>query len=468
MPYTLSAYAEGKFQELTSSNCSVRAIEAVRNIVEKGTDFDCYKLNAFRMADDIGISKADVLQTFIFATKLGIFDLNWDIHCPTCSGIPEYHKHLMGLKNTAHCDFCRIDWSLDFEEQIEVTFTVNPNIRPIVYEDFRERDFAGKMDFFYDVLSREGRSFIVPKGKMSFDSCIMPQGRKTYEAEFSCGEYIYYMPPYMEGGGTLIVSGEISDAVQTVDLMISSEGRLDIQRLSFQPGKIQFHVTSQLPYPNVFLVKSNAPKSHWVSASYVTSQQYFRDLFEGEFLSPDTSFAVRNMTLLFTDIKGSTELYERLGDSKAYTVVQEHFRRMINIIKKYEGGVIKTIGDAVMAAFPINANAVEAACRIHQAFHIDPVHGVDVQVKIGIHKGQLIAVTSNKNLDYFGRTVNIAARIQGKSTEYEVLMSEEVLSDPAVERFLCQEGLETISRITELKGVSEQFEVFSVMPSMKR
>lgn len=109
-----------------------------------------------------------------------------------------------------------------------------------------------------------------------------------------------------------------------------------------------------------------------MSAAYVTSQQDFRDLFAGEYLSPNASFAVRSLTFMFTDITGSTQMYEVLGDARAYAIVQEHFRLMTDVIREESGGIVKTIGDAVMAVFPVNVDAVRAAVRIQRAFATSP------------------------------------------------------------------------------------------------
>jgi class 3 adenylate cyclase/DNA-directed RNA polymerase subunit N (RpoN/RPB10) len=335
----------GLLDELKSSKyCCEKAFAAIKNIIETGGDFDCYKINAFRIAETAGVGRSEMLRAFLFATKIGIFDLNWDIHCPSCRGIPEYHKHLMGLKNTAHCDLCAIDWDLDIEEQLEVTFTV----------------------------------------------------------------------------------------------------------------------TSNYPYMNGFLVTPVAPRNNWVSAAFVTSQQDFRDLFSGEFLSPGLSFAVKNMTLMFTDITGSTALYEAIGDAGAYSAVNDHFGVMIQIIKKYEGGIVKTIGDAVMAFFPVNAAAVRATCEIQRMFSSGAVRDGGIKVKIGLHRGPAIAVTSNRNLDFFGRSVNIAARVQSKSIENEVLLTDPVKSDPGVERYFIENKLKPERREVTLKGIKEPIEVYAL------
>jgi class 3 adenylate cyclase len=73
---------------------------------------------------------------------------------------------------------------------------------------------------------------------------------------------------------------------------------------------------------------------------------------------------VRDLTLLFTDLKGSTELYDRIGDLNAYSQVQRHFERLLDVTVRHNGAVVKTIGDAIMAAFVTPSDAVSAAIKM--------------------------------------------------------------------------------------------------------
>ncbi|MBI3099103.1 MAG: adenylate/guanylate cyclase domain-containing protein [Planctomycetes bacterium] len=415
----LGPSAATKFQELASSKASPRAVAAIRRTVTEGSDFDAYKINAFRVAEANGLTRQETLRAFLYATRLGILDLNWDIHCPACTGVPAYEKHLMGLRNRAHCDLCRIDWDLDLEEQVEVTFTVHPEIRRIGTVDWKDRDFRGRMEYFAEIEPREGRGFAAGES-------IFPGRTVVISGEFGPGEYWFYAPTRLDGWGTLKIAGKRADAPQRVRIHVDARARLDVSDLNLRPGKIEFEVRSDFVGNNAFLVKSRGPEHHWVSAACVTSLQDFRDLFSAEFLAPDVSFSIRSLTLLFTDIRGSTALYEALGDAKAYALVQEHFRILTGFVRRFEGGVVKTIGDAVMAAFPVNVNAVRAAHGIQREFRRKGAEVGGIEVKVGLHRGPVIAVTSNRSLDYFGRTVNIAARVQKKAGRSELVMSGSV------------------------------------------
>ena len=99
----------------------------------------------------------------------------------------------------------------------------------------------------------------------------------------------------------------------------------------------------------------------FLSGKRLLTTQTFRDLFRTETFSAQEGIAVRDMTFLFTDLKGSTELYERVGDLDAFFLVRQHFETLTRSIAVHRGSIVKTIGDAVMATFATPADAVHAA-----------------------------------------------------------------------------------------------------------
>jgi len=156
--------------------------------------------------------------------------------------------------------------------------------------------------------------------------------------------------------------------------------------------------------------------------------QTFRDLFSSEILRPDLKLAIKNAVFFFSDLKDSTQLYEERGDAEAFALVQSHFDIMIRIIGQHHGAVVKTIGDAVMAVFTHSADALRAAAAIHDDIREFNRNSKDHElvVKIGLHEGPALALTLNDRLDYFGSTVNKAARIQNEAGGNETVISEDL------------------------------------------
>lgn len=190
----------------------------------------------------------------------------------------------------------------------------------------------------------------------------------------------------------------------------------------------------------------------------------FRDRFTDEVLSTEESLEIRHVVVLFTDIRGSTKLYEQLGDAKAYNLVREHFKVLFAAIEAHGGVVVKTIGDAVMASFRQAAGAFEAALEVQHSVRNLKVPGTDepVVVKMGLHAGPAIAVTLNDRFDYFGQTVNRAARIQGLAQTQEIYFSEPLFRDPSVRRTLAARKAAVRRWRTQLKGIEGDQVVYSV------
>jgi class 3 adenylate cyclase len=202
----------------------------------------------------------------------------------------------------------------------------------------------------------------------------------------------------------------------------------------------------------------------FLSGKRLLTTQTFRDLFRSEVIQASEGIKVREIALLFTDLKGSTALYDRIGDLNAFSLVQQHFERLRDVTVRHNGAIVKTIGDAVMAAFlnPLDAMRAAIAMRSEIAtFNQDRVDR-DLILKIGVHNGAAIAVTLNDRLDYFGQTVNIAARVQNLADADEIFISHDVYGAEGVQAELA--GLAVSEKIATLKGIRSNLRVYRVGP----
>jgi class 3 adenylate cyclase len=200
----------------------------------------------------------------------------------------------------------------------------------------------------------------------------------------------------------------------------------------------------------------------YVSGGMLLTRQTFRKLFRSERVDEEEGLGVRQVTLLFTDLKGSTALYEHLGDLNAYALVREHFALLGTVAQRHAGAIVKTIGDAVMAAFSKPADAVAAALHMLQGIgQFNSGHGQPaIILKMGAHCGPSIAVTLNENLDYFGQTVNIAARVQSFAGAGEICLTEALYTAPGVQQLLTGHDVEEFD--APLRGVEGNARVYRI------
>jgi class 3 adenylate cyclase len=204
-----------------------------------------------------------------------------------------------------------------------------------------------------------------------------------------------------------------------------------------------------------------------LTAKRLFASQTFHDLFRAEVFQDAEGFGIKDVTILFTDLKSSTQLYQQIGDLNAYALVLEHYGVLNTAILNQHGAIVKTIGDAIMANFNHPVEAVGAALEMLRGIrqlNQSSQHG-GLILKIGIHKGAAISVTLNNRIDYFGSTVNIASRVQGSAGGDEIFLTEEIFSSPGVVELLQKHGCQIESILIELRGIEEQVKIYKVTGS---
>jgi class 3 adenylate cyclase len=202
----------------------------------------------------------------------------------------------------------------------------------------------------------------------------------------------------------------------------------------------------------------------FLTAKRLLTNQVFRDLYGTNTIDADQRLKITSLTFLFTDLRGSTELYERVGDLAAFDLVRAHFQILHEIVATEAGAVVKTIGDAVMATFSTPDRALAAALRMRDAMGQlnDGRNGHDLLLKIGIHEGPCLAVVLNDRQDYFGTTVNIASRVQGLADSRSILATGSVVEHPQTSTLLKTSGLSPVVQSRALRGIAEELAVYEI------
>jgi class 3 adenylate cyclase len=151
-----------------------------------------------------------------------------------------------------------------------------------------------------------------------------------------------------------------------------------------------------------------------------------------------------------------------VGDAVAFNMVREHFALLAGVVRDHDGAVVKTIGDAVMASFGDPANAVKAALTMQARIANFGEKGHELVLKLGVHVGPSVVVNMNDRLDYFGSTVNMAARLQGQSRGGDIVLSRAVADDPAVKPLLT--AVPSREESVPLKGFADPISFVRVLP----
>jgi len=382
----------------------------VKHLAER-PDEEVQQMRPFELAETWGADRREVLRVFLHATVAGLCDLRWQVNCPVCRVGASVVQGLDSVGDSTHCEACQIDFGTDFGQHVEAVFPTNPAIRPTETALY----CASSPAFLPHVLAQVE---------------LEPAESRSELAELPIGE-LHLRVLGRAGGVDLELSQAPASLVVRVtddDLVVEPEGRAD-------DAVSTLTLDNRTDLPVVVLIERAGWSADAVLGSVISSFGDFLDLFATEAPASGVDLRVGRLALLFSDLVGSTALYERVGDARAFAIVEEHFRLMGAAVEAHDGAIVKTMGDAVMASFPSLAEAAAAAREMierHDAAHPDDGLGV----KIGIYAGPCLAVRANDRLDFFGTTVNMAARLQAQAGASEIVLTAEQRRLPEVEATL--------------------------------
>lgn len=454
---------------------SPRVISKLESHIRTADDGALFRINPIRFAAEKNIAEAETIDLFLHGAFLGLFEMDWLLLCSACSCVVESFGSLKGVRNQFHCAMCRTDLEAALDDYIAVAFTVSPQIRSIAFHrpaSLSAQDFAFAYKLTDEGLLPDGTPFVQMLRSWTSTVSYLPTGMTQLEVDAKEG-LLHAWGPDTDAGFDFRVEGEPATSPQTVRIRYLGN-RCEPAAGTVAPGRIVFEIEndtgqqgflgiSAVPAKDLPILEiSELDFVSYLSGSRLLATQTFRDLFRSETIRAVEGIGVRDITLLFTDLKGSTDLYDRIGDLNALSLVQQHFERLRDVTVRHGGAIIKTIGDAVMAAFVEPADAVRAALAMLQdmeAFN-SRLPSREVILKVGIHRGAAIAVTLNERLDYFGQTVNIAARVQSLSDAKEICLTSDVLSASGVKDILAPFAME--QEMAQLKGVHQQMPVFRI------
>jgi class 3 adenylate cyclase len=457
---------DARLEELERARSwSPRIIAKLEALLRSEDDAALLRVNPRVFASKHGIAEDEAIELFLHATHVGLFEMAWSLVCPQCTDVVEEARSLCDVGETFHCHICRTTMRATLDDHLHVGFTVSPRIRRIAHHDPDALD-AHRWLFEYK-MSPEG---VFPDGTPVNDFLVQ---RSCFTAFLAAGEtrtFAFDAPPEHA-----LVAFDLTTDMQAALMVLPSApasaelsytpGACSPCEGAVAPGPVTVTVTnagsSRVPFGMIAFPASLTRGQRLEFPRVLTAQgllttQAFRTLFASETLR-DEGLGVEDVTLVFTDLRGSTELYDRLGDLQAFALVRRHFDALGRAIAHHHGAIVKTVGDAVMAVFRNPGDAVSAALGMAAA--VDEVNGAlgvrELVLKIGVHRGPAIGVTANGRVDYFGQTVNIAARVQSRAGADEVWVTDAVRKHRAVAELPALD-----ERVEHVKGVRRPLALF--------
>jgi class 3 adenylate cyclase len=441
-PRGLSSAERARFKSLSEAvirqGTDAALMARLEDFLVRADELSVQRIRPYALADRWQVDRRAVLEMFLRATRAGILDMSWDLLCPSCRGTTEGHTNLGDVHGNSHCKTCQIDFTVNFDHNIEVIFRPNPSVRTV---DLEAAFCAGSPQLQPHVVMSQPISALhslpVP--------IALERGRYSLRAS--------NVP------GSISLFADMDGAPQA-DLRVSHFGwPPEQQHVSLQPTLNLINATDE---DTTFQLERTAWSDESSTAADVTALQVFRDLFASEVVRPGEEISIGSVTLMFTDLRDSTRIYRQIGDASAFGRVREHFEILEKAVAAEGGAIVKTMGDAVMATFRHPVDALKSVWNAQSeiAKYGEPM----LWLKAGLHKGPCIVVNLNDRLDYFGSTVNIAARLPNFSRGGELIFSETFYQDPEIQNFLAENvSTNAIQCFTgDVKGFDEPFTMWKV------
>src|SRR6266436_6949262 len=447
--------------------------DAIERMVQDAPDRALCRINVLEFAAQRDLDEERAIAAFLHAARLGVFELAWNVLCPGCGGVLDTSTTLKSVNKEEYlCALCAAGYRPTLDEMVEVTFTVNRRVRRITAHDPHELPFA---EYFRQIFW--GSGIDVPDDfeqlveEIVLDQIELPPGEKALLSLQLPAEFVIVIDPVTHGTQFLDVKGDPTRERQNLSIVFDKL-RAPTGTVTLRPGPLRLSLenhTDTRVLPGLWIAGDKlhellGRRRPFLTAKRLLTNQVFRDLYGTDTIDVEQRLKITSLTFLFTDLKGSTELYERVGDLVAFDLVKAHFRVLNEIVASEAGAVVKTIGDAVMATFPTPDRAVAAALRMREAMRqLNEERGSeDLLLKIGIHEGPCLAVVLDKRQDYFGRTVNIAARVQGLADSRSILATGSVVNHPGACKLLETSGFKPILHRRVLRGVAEEMAVYEI------
>jgi class 3 adenylate cyclase len=378
----------------------------------------------------------ETIELFLAAQARGLLAMGWDLLCPRCRGAKVRATRLDELPTGAHCSSCNIDYQRNFARNVELTFHPAPWLRPLP----------------------DGELCMLGQGTtphVKFQAEVASDAAARFDLILAPGAYRFRtVEAGAEADTEIGADGVIPEMVARGSEIVLRDPRT--------PGAVS--IRNDTDRPLYFVIEDRRWAADALTGERVIAMPAFRRLCPEQLLRPGDDAEIGNVTIMFTDLQGSTQLYDRLGDASAYHLVRDHFAFLAERVQRHNGAVVKTVGDAVMAVFHDPADALTAALAIQdEVVGFNRAHaGQEIVLKIGLHSGSCIAVTAGGVLDYFGAAVNVASRLEHQCRGGEVILSQAMLAEAAAREALA--GRATESAEAALRGVSEPVKFVRVSP----
>src|SRR5215213_1142425 len=272
-----------------------KAVDRIEHLVEHGADRDLNRINALAFAAKHNLDPQKTIAAFLHAAQLGLFEMSWNVLCPSCGGVLDANETLKSVdRDRYHCAFCAAGYEPTPDEFYRQMFWSSGVDLP---DDLQERI----EDVTLDLIE-------LPAGEKAFLSLQLPLG------------LVIVFDPVTHATQFIEAKGEPTHERQNLS-MVFGRGLAPNEMLTLRPGSLRLSIenhTDRRVLPGLWIAGAALDdllghRRPFVTGKQLLTNQTFRDIFRTDTLNVDQRLKITSLTFLFTDLKGSTELYERVG-----------------------------------------------------------------------------------------------------------------------------------------------------------
>lgn len=387
------------------------------------------ELRPWALAREQRLPREGLVEALLGAVEAGALELYFASRCPRCLGTVQQADTLSDLADHATCGSCRIGFAPSLDEHIEVRFAAPVGLRPAAESRY---------------------CTLFPVERPEVLALLTLDAGATEEIAVD-------LPP---GTWFLGAGGDVPDQelrVQTGGADVAWTAGVPAAPVALAPGEARVRLHNPGPGRQRVQLAGRAQADDTLTAGHLVLVPAWRRRYGSTGLAADVRLGVRAVAVLFTDLTGSAALYAEVGDAEAFRLVHAHFRLLEAVVESAGGVRVKSIGDALMAAFPSPLAAMQAAVEMQRRFGAWAA-GLCMErppgLRVGVHFGPALAVhTDQAGLDYFGGTVNLASRCEGRAPRGGIATTAAVAQDPACAAWLAGEGIVPEPFEAEVKGL---------------
>lgn len=405
-----------------------RIVDALAERVLRAPAAQLARIRPKALARDLGVLWEPLLGILLHATRLGLLSLSWDVICPHCRGVRRKLDHLWELPRGESCEACGIDFDATGLDAVEITFRPNPEIRSAEEVFYCSAEPAKKPHILM-------QRYLAPGGTTESRPLLGPgsyrlrlRGSRTYSAL------------------------EIEEGSPDRDILWSTADGMGSSRTGPNPV---LRLENPGDKPATFVLEEHEADREALRPRELFGSQEFRDLFSDEYLPAEISIDVGVQNILMVDLVRSTELYQRVGNAKAFALVKGFFSVCHDAAVRHGGAIVKTLGDAALMSFARPLDAYRTGIALVRALDgADPA--LPLQARVTVNRGPCLAVNLNSGIDYFGQTVNVVAKLQEYAGAGDLVLTESMVRDEALGNHFRDRGIrETPPLEAEVRGIGK-------------